>query len=35
MCDELQAYLKLLKAKKVKYSPVEEAPWKQDHFPPP
>jgi hypothetical protein len=27
MCDDLQAYLKLLKAKKIKYSPVEEAPW--------
>ena len=27
MCDDLQAYLKRLEAKRVSYSPLEKAPW--------
>jgi catechol 2,3-dioxygenase-like lactoylglutathione lyase family enzyme len=27
MCDDLQAYLKVLETKNVSYSPIEKAPW--------
>jgi catechol 2,3-dioxygenase-like lactoylglutathione lyase family enzyme len=27
MCDDLQAYIKILEAKKIIYSPIEKAPW--------